>query len=78
MYNHRKLYSYNYLGIIFAWAGICFKHDNWYYCSEFVRDILIEYNIIHGSNREIVHPSDMLSLESTSIVYMGLLQNYNI
>ncbi|MGI6280082.1 MAG: hypothetical protein ACOYJS_05940 [Acutalibacteraceae bacterium] len=78
MFKRRKEYHYNYLGLWLAAFRICFKSDKRYYCSEFVKDILVRFNI-DGANRlrEIVHPMNFLDIPQAELVYRGKLTEYS-
>ena len=78
MYEHREDYHYNYLGLFLAGIHICRKKDCCYYCSEFVRDILMDFQIKGASQlNPIVQPMHFLSLPHTPI-YCGKLSEYAI
>lgn len=78
MYRRRKLYHYNYLGLFFAALHICYKKKNCYYCSEFVRDVLIKSRIFAEEKFDkIVHPMKFLKLEEANIIYQGKLRLFN-
>ncbi len=72
-----KKYGYNYLGLYLAALKIPFRCDNRYYCSEFVRDILVKNNV-DGADKlsKIIHPMSFLNLPETKIVYRGKLKDY--
>lgn len=72
-------YKYNYFGLCIAALKIKFQRENCYYCSEFVRDMLIKFDIqgadkLHG----IVHPMRFLELPNASTVYNGRLHDYSV
>lgn len=76
MLAERKKYHYNYLGVLLAAIHINHKRANYYYCSEFVKHILEEFEI-EGSKElnPIVHPIHFLKLPHTPI-YCGKLKDY--
>lgn len=71
-------YHYNYLGLYLAAFKICFSSQNRYYCSEFVKDILIKYHV-KGADKlgKIVHPMSFLSLPEVQTVYCGKLKDFS-
>lgn len=77
MLSNYKSYHYNYLGLFKA--GVKKKHPDrhyYYYCSEFVRDILKKNNISGAEILpEIIHPVDFLKLPYDCI-YRGKLCEY--
>ena len=79
MISNPKNYKYNYLGLCLAGLRICFKSKNRYYCSEFVRDILIESKISGAENFEkIVHPMSFLALPESREIFCGRLKDYTL
>ena len=73
---NKRFYSYNYIGLALAVFGVCYKHKNCYYCSEFVRDTLVRANIIDYSIKEIIKPEQFINIPISEIVYTGLLRAY--
>lgn len=77
MYEKRKSFHYNYMGLFLAAFHIKYRSENHFYCSEFVRDLLVKHKVIDEQRlKGIVHPCKLLELEGTNIVYSGLLQKY--
>lgn len=78
MVNNTDQFGYNYLGLIWAWFKIVKKYKNRYYCSEFVKDILVEQRIEGSENlRDIPQPVHFLDLPNTNLIYTGKLKDYN-
>ncbi len=78
MVNNPLNYRYNYLGLYLAAFKICFRARNRYYCSEFVRDILVKYNVKGADKLEkIVHPMSFLNLPEIETVYSGKLKDFS-
>lgn len=78
MYSNRKSYSYNYLGLGLAAFNVPFKSENRFYCSEFVRHMLLNFGVVDKSGLgEITHPKDFLELPSANMVYRGLLREFS-
>lgn len=74
MFSRRKQLHYNIVGLCLAAFRIHYKPRNAYYCSEFVRDVLVEYNVEGADQLEpIVHPVDLLKLPGATVVYRGKL-----
>lgn len=79
MYAQKDRYFYNFVGLVFAAFGVCFKHKDWYYCSEFVRDTLDRFKILNKNDYEgIVKPEDFLRIPGKEIVYVGNLLEYAV
>ena len=79
MYKNKKNYRYNYLGLYLAAVHIHWQRQHSYYCSQFVKDILLAYGI-EGADKlkDIIHPTHFLSLPNTSVIYEGLLREYSV
>lgn len=76
MYLTRKKYHYNYLGVCLAAFHITYKKQNRYYCSEFVRDILLKGGIEGAENLQpIVHPIHFFTLPHKEM-FCGALREY--
>lgn len=74
MYENRKSYTYNYLGLILAIFNRPFKRQNSYYCSEFVGNLLSDFSVVDGNCfGEIIRPMDLCELPNSYIVYTGFL-----
>ena len=77
MVSNRKSYGYNYWGLFLAAFKIHIHSQNRYYCSEFVRDLLVECNIKGANNLSpIVHPMSFLDIPYAETVYCGKLKDY--
>ncbi len=74
---NRDRYGYNYLGLCLAAFKICFKAKHRYYCSEFVRDMLIKSQITSAEFYSgIVHPMNFFELPNCEAVFCGRLRDY--
>lgn len=74
---HKDDYGYNYLGLYLAALKIHKPMKNRYYCSEFIKDFLIENNIDGAKNlRKIVHPMDFINISETQEIYCGKLKDF--
>ena len=79
MYLDRDLYHYNYLGLVLAAFRVNYKPKNYYYCSDFVRDILLRFQITQENQFEpIVQPIHFLEMFDEDIVYTGKSKDYEI
>ncbi len=72
-----KNYHYNYFGLFLGAFKLTHKRANTYYCSEFVKDILVKNNI-EGSEQlaPIVQPIHFLDIPNTDMIYRGKLRDY--
>lgn len=79
MYHNRNNYHYNYCGLMFAAFGICYRKRNHYYCSEFIKELLMRFKIARKEQfADITKPMDFLNSLDGKIVYCGKLRNYCI
>ncbi len=71
----RRRFHYNYLGVALAGFNIHWQRQRYYYCSEFVRDMLLEIQDVARLD-PIIHPVDFLTLPQARVVYRGKLRDY--
>lgn len=77
MYRRKDQYHYNYMGLFLAGLHICYKKRNHYYCSEFVRDLLLRFQIADKRQFEsITQPIHFLDLPMCNVTYRGKLRCY--
>lgn len=77
MYSNKEEYHYNYLGLVLAGIHIHYRHENRFYCSEFVKEMLVSQDVSDAERlRPIVKPVDFLQLPSAARIYCGRLTNY--
>lgn len=77
MYQKKWHYHYNFIGLLLAAAGIVWRRPNWYYCSEFVLDVLNRFAILNKDDyNAIVKPMDFL--DGHEVVYIGKLRDYAV
>lgn len=76
MYEQKCEYHYNYRGLILAAWGKIFRRERYFYCSEFVKDILMRFEIVNDTALPyITKPIDLLSICEEKI-YSGKLSDY--
>lgn len=79
MISQKKNYRYNYFGLWLAVFNICIKMKNRYYCSEFVREMLVSFDIDGSKELEgIVHPMSFTKIPDAKTVYCGKLKDYSL
>lgn len=79
MYIERDSYHYNYLGLVLAAFRVNYKPKNHYYCSDFVRDVLLRFQITEDCQfSSIVQPIHFLELFDEEVIYTGKLKDYRI
>ena len=77
MYANKKKYRYNLLGVGLAAFRIPYQRKEHYYCSEFVRDLLVECGILKSDDfQKIVQPIHFLNLQETKVIFCGKLSEY--
>ncbi len=77
MYENKKQYKFDVLGIFLASFKKKLRRKNYFYCSEFVRTVLVDAGVITKEELpEIIKPIDFLSLKNTETVYEGNLKEY--
>lgn len=77
MFASKKKYRYDMIGVFLAGFGKKKVRNYRYYCSEFVKHILIENNIIKKEDcKEIMKPADFLNLPYGEVIYEGNLHDY--
>lgn len=70
---------YNFLGLFTAALKIPLKRKNYYFCSQFVSELLIKINVLDCSNiPELIKPTDLLHMVAKEKVFEGFTQNYKI
>lgn len=74
---HKTEFHYNYLGILFACFNKNIEFGKRYYCSQFVRTCLAQFNIENADELpKIIKPIDFLKLKNKEIIFKGFLKNY--
>lgn len=77
MLEHKYAYRFDTLGLLAAIFGKCLKRDKYYYCSAFVRELLVESGIEDADNfKKIVRPLDFMNLPDTHEVFRGKLREF--
>ncbi|MBO5452771.1 MAG: hypothetical protein J6A69_02265 [Clostridia bacterium] len=77
MYRNKQIYKYNYMGLVFAMFGKGCAMKNSYYCSEFVKDVLVRFDVVSEDLfLEVVKPIDIYNAVNGRVVYRGKLKNY--
>ncbi len=77
MYKNKSEYHYNYPALFLALFGIVVRKKKSYYCSEFVRDFLIHFEIVPQEYLpSIVKPVDFFKISNSEKIYTGKLREY--
>lgn len=77
MWKRRKEYRYNFVGLCLAYFHITWKRENYFYCSEFVGELLIKgrVNGVECLPSSVIQPMHFLRLPHTQL-YCGRLREY--
>ena len=77
MFSSKKKYRYDMLGVVLASMHVDYRRNYRYYCSEFVKEILINNGVINKEEcPKIMKPMDFLKLSNVEEVYTGKLHEY--
>lgn len=78
MYEEKYLYNYDMLGLCLAYFNIIYKRKHHRYCSDYVREILVRYEIENSELfSPIVKPMDFLKIPDGEIIYCGKLREFS-
>ncbi len=78
MWRNREEYHYNYMGLIWGMFHKNRKRESYFYCSEFVADLLEDCGIVAPDTfGDVVKPIDFLKLPGIEEIYQGKLQKYS-
>ena len=79
MYRNRQQYHYNILGLCYAAFKRPLPRRNHYYCSEFVREMLVQHHVIDSQFfQPMVEPAHFMNLPGAKIIFCGILKDYLI
>lgn len=71
-------YHYDTLGLLFAARNKVYRRKNHFYCSEFVRQLLVTYGIeLNEAFPRITQPIDFLNMPKSREIYRGRLHDYS-
>lgn len=77
MLKYKKRYRYNYLGLFLAAINIPYKMDHRYYCSEFVREVLVDHRVDGYTELDtVMRPIYFLNYPHAKVIYHGKLNDY--
>lgn len=72
-------YRYNFLGLIAVLFNISVRRKNYYFCSQFVCEVLMKSNIYKcHKSPELTRPNDLLSIEDKELIYEGFINEYSV
>ncbi|MCM1166251.1 MAG: hypothetical protein NC299_01185 [Lachnospiraceae bacterium] len=77
MIAHKDDYHYDSIGLVLAGFKIIYKRERHYYCSDFVRELLVNFGIEDsGLFEPIVQPMHFLDIPDGNVIYRGRLCDY--
>lgn len=71
----KQLHNFNVIGLFAVGFNMRISFENSFYCAEFVKYVL-DKSDIKNNLPEMIRPEDFKKLENSSIIYDGLLKNY--
>lgn len=67
-------YRYNFLGLYFAALNYPLRRRNYYFCSQFISEILKKSNVMKlGKSPELTRTDDLYTIKNREIMYEGLI-----
>ena len=77
MYKHKERYHYNYIGCFLNWFHKGFKRKKHLYCSEFIKELFVRYDVFDESLfPRVVRPYDFREIFADGEIYCGKLKEY--
>ena len=78
MERSRERFGYNYLGLFLAALGLPCRCRDRFYCSEFVREVLVRYDVVPARRfGHVTQPQQLLdALPEGALIYEGILNDY--
>ncbi|MEG1002503.1 MAG: hypothetical protein RSD13_01135 [Clostridium sp.] len=78
-FSKKDIYRYNFLGLLLVNFKFPYKRSNYYFCSQFVAELLINNEIFSSEKKpEFIKPSDIQSIGHDDILYEGLVTNFSV
>ncbi|MEW9096766.1 MAG: hypothetical protein AB2417_16955 [Clostridiaceae bacterium] len=73
----KQKYRYNFLGLFGVLLNKPFKRRNYYFCSQFVSEVLIKSNIYNPHKvPELVRADDLFEIGNKEFIYEGFINDY--
>jgi hypothetical protein len=70
----KSKYKYNFLGLFGILLNMPLKRSNYYFCSQFVSEVLINSKIFKSSRcPELIRTEDLMAIENKEVVYEGFI-----
>lgn len=73
----RYKYKYNFIGLLFVLINKPIKRKNYYFCSQFISEILINSKIYFPNKiPELISSNDLFLVNNKEIIYEGFIRDY--
>ena len=77
MYEHHLSYHYHLIGTIKCKFGIIHKRPHYYFCSQFVAEVLKNANIeTIDKDPSITRPTDLTKIPNATLVFTGTVEDF--
>lgn len=77
MFENKRHWHYNFIGVFLAWFGKAWDRKHCFYCSEFIKDLLIRFDLVPEEKLpRAVRPLDFYRLFEDDLVYKGRLLDF--
>ena len=73
-FENKDQYKYSILGTVTAYFNKPHKRENYYFCSQFVSELLINSGVyVTDKLPEVIKPMDLLEIENKTLFYEGFI-----
>lgn len=77
-FENKDNYKYSVLGTVTAYFNIPVKREYYYFCSQFIAELLIDSGIYKTDKLpEVIKPMDLMEIENKIFVYEGIINEEN-
>lgn len=76
MWEHRKKYKFNIVGLLAIGFKKEIKMHNYFYCAEFVKYVFEKAHVDLNLPNEMIRPENFKDIENKELIYEGLLNKY--
>lgn len=78
-YDNKEYLKYNLLGTASALFNKPYERENYYFCSQFVSEILINSGVYETDKHPaLIKPMDLLDIKNKSFIYQGVIRESKI
>lgn len=77
-FKNKDNYKYSILGTVTAYFNKPYKREHYYFCSQFVAELLINSGIYKTDKLpEVIKPMDLLEIDNKELIYEGFINEDN-